>query len=129
MNRTRDVDRSVSGDSGNAETSALLERHGVGQWGCSVQRNHGVLGGGAKRTIGLRSVAPYAAPQPFGWDSVTYLVHHSGAIAMGNDPRVRHAISEGILPLLDVARIDARYGNAKPDFSGARERIGHIANR
>ena len=122
------MDGSMGGHAGNPETGALLHRHGFGQRDRLPQRNHGIFGGGAERTIRLRPVAPHASPQPLRWNAVPELIHQPGAIAMGNDAGVPYAVSKGVLALLDIPGIDAGDGNANPDFSWAGRRVRHLPN-
>ena len=49
-------------------------------------------------------------------------------VAMWDHTRVRHAIAEGVLPLLDVAWIDARRYHPYTHFPGTGSGIGHLAD-
>src|SRR5580658_7784808 len=99
-----DMDSAMRRDAGYPQTSALLRRHVVGQKSNMIERNHGKFCGSAERPIRLRAVTPHWPTHPIGRYSFTHLIDAPCAIAMRNDPRIRHAVPEGILTLFDVAR-------------------------
>jgi hypothetical protein len=72
-----------------------------------IQRQNRELCGRAERTVGLCPVTPHCAPDPLRWHAVADLINAPGAIAMRNDPRIRHAKAEGVLTLLDIAGVYA----------------------
>jgi hypothetical protein len=47
---------------------------------------------------------------------------------MRNDPRIRHAETEGILALLDIAWVYAGSRDPNADFTRSGTRIRHLAN-
>jgi hypothetical protein len=93
-----------------------------------IQRDHRKLRRGAEWAIGLCAVAPYCTPDPVGRHAFADLVHAPCAIAMRNDPRIRHAETEGVLTLLDIARVYAGGRDPIADLAGCRSRIRHLAN-
>jgi hypothetical protein len=120
------VHRTVRGDAGNAETGTLLEGHAVWQWNRLRSRKDAVLGGGAKGTVRLRAEAPHALADPCGSDPFADLVDDPCAIAVGNDPAVRHAIAVLVAPLLDVAGIDPGGGDLDAHLTWPTRGIGHL---
>jgi hypothetical protein len=93
-----------------------------------IERNHGKLCSGAERAIGLRAVTPHRPADPLGRHALADLIYLPCAIAMRNDPRIRHAIAKGILTLLDIAGVYARGRDPNADLASGRARIGHFAN-
>src|SRR5207249_8049030 len=47
---------------------------------------------------------------------------------MRNHARIRHAVAKRVLPLLDVARVDAGGSNANANFSGRWAWVRHFAD-
>src|SRR5271156_4139981 len=93
-----------------------------------IQRDHGELRRRTERAIGLRSVTPHAPTEPFRRYAVADLIHLPGAIAVRNDAWIWHAVPEGILTLLDVARVYPRGHHPDAHLAGCGTRIGHLTN-
>ena len=126
--RSGDVDGAVRGDAGNAETGALVHGDIFGERCDVVEGNAGELGGGAEGAIGLGGEAPDVAAEPFGGDAGAEEVNASGAVAVRDDARVRHAEVESVFAFFGVAGIDAGGGDADANFAWGGGGIGHIAD-
>src|SRR6516164_6257858 len=109
----------VRRDTWYPKASALVRRHVLRKRSHMIQRHDRKFRGGAERAIRLRAIAPYRPTDPVRRHTFTDLIHASGAVAMRNDPRIRHAQAEGVLTLLDIARIYARRCNPNADFTAA----------
>jgi hypothetical protein len=106
------MDSAMGGDAGNAEASALFERD-LGRKSYSVsRRDYGILRRRPERPVALSAEAPYPIPDTRSWDTFTHPIDDARTIAVGYHPRKSHLYTEGILALLDVARINARCGDA-----------------
>src|SRR5262245_8332880 len=122
------MDGAVRGDAGYSETSALVWRHVLGERSHLIQRDHGELRSRTERPIGLCAVTPYSPTDPFRRYAVADLIHLAGTIAVGNDERIWHAVAEGVLTLLDIARVDPRGHDPDAHLAGRGTRVGHLAN-
>ena len=70
-----------------------------------------VYSGRAERPVRLRAVAPDASADPVGGHAFSDEVDVSRTVAVRDHARIRHAVAEGGLSLLDVAGIDAGRGD------------------
>jgi hypothetical protein len=105
---TRGVNTAMRRNARDAETCPLFEGHAVGKRH-GVGRGHNrILGGGAKRAVGLSRIAPHSpASRKIGGYSLASPIDDACAIAVGYHAGERHPVAERMLPLLDVTRIDA----------------------
>src|SRR3954447_12931899 len=90
--------------------------------------NNRKLGRRTKRAIGLSSEAPDRLGKPLGRNTITDFVHFPGAIAMRDDTGIRHAVTERVLALFYIARVDTGCSNTNADFSGRGVRIRHFSD-
>src|SRR4051812_11564339 len=60
--------------------------------------------------------------------AVAHAVDGAGPVAVRDDARVRHAMAEGVLTLLDVAGVDAGGDDADADLARSWLRIRHLAD-
>src|SRR5262249_53971430 len=90
LDRTSHMNSPMSGYAGNTETGALLHRRGFGQWDRLLQRNCGIFGGGAKRTVRLSPITPHTPADPFLWYSFAHDINRPHPIAVRNDTRIWH---------------------------------------
>jgi hypothetical protein len=106
----------------------VLHRNILGQGSNLVHRNRRKLGGCSKWTIGVGSVTPNWTAHPLGGNSNANLIHKASAITMRNHARIRHAVRERVLPLLDVAWVDTGGGDANANFSRPWDGVRHFAD-
>lgn len=121
-------DGAVGGDPGDAQARAEFVVEVVGQGDGLVVGHDGVLGGGAEGAVGLGPVHPHPLPHAPGVDSIAHGVDDSGRVAVRDHPRVRHGRTEPAAPLLGVAGVDARDGDADADLAGARGGVGQFTD-
>jgi hypothetical protein len=95
----------MSGYARNTETSTLLKRYTFREFNRQLERNHGVLGGSSKWSIGLSAIAPNTATNPVPRPSIAYCVNGARTITVRNDTRIRHPDAERILAFFYVAGI------------------------
>jgi hypothetical protein len=88
---TANKDGAMGRDAGYPEASAFIRRDALRERRDMIERHNRELGSRAEWAIGLGSVAPYSPADPFRRHALTDLVYHPSAIAMRNNPRVRHA--------------------------------------
>jgi hypothetical protein len=112
-----DMDSAMGRDAGYPKASALLRGHVLWKRSDMIQRNHGKLCGRAEWAIGLCAVTPHSLADPIRRYSFADLIYMSGTIAMRNNPRVCHPEAEGVLPLLDIARVYAGSRDPNANFS------------
>src|SRR4029077_3873514 len=79
-----------------------------------------------KGTTARRNTYPPA--HPVSRDTLAHEIDVARTVAMWDHTRVRHAIAEGVLTLLDVAWIDARRYHPYTHFPGTGSGIGHLAD-
>jgi hypothetical protein len=115
-------------DAGYPETRALFHRDVLREKSDVIQRDHREFRGGTERAVRLCSVTPHAPTDPFRGNVVTDTIDLASTIAVRDHAWIRHAVAESVLPLLNVAGVNARGGDANADFAGARCWIGHIAD-
>jgi hypothetical protein len=66
--------------------------------------------------------------EPFGRNALTDFVHLPGTVAVRNDAGVRHAVTKGVLALLNLAWVDARRGYTNANFAASRMRVRHLSD-
>ena len=126
--RTRDMNSTMSRNSGDAETSSLLQWHAFGKWHGLLERNYRVFGSGPERTITLSAVAPHTPTDPFPRHSIADRINRSRTVAVWYDAWIRHPDAKRILAFLDVTGIYARKGDSNPNFACAWLWIVHFAD-
>src|SRR5579863_5189941 len=97
LDRTRDVNRPMSGYTGNAKAGTLLQWHAFGKFNHLLQRNNRALGSGAERTVRLCAVAPHTPTDPLPRDTFAHRINRSRSIAMRNDTWIWHPDAKRIL--------------------------------
>src|SRR5579863_10050874 len=102
------MNSAMGGYAGNAHTGTLLQRQIVRQWNRLFQRNNGVPGSSAERTVTLSAVAPHSATDPFPRYAFSHRINSTRSVAVRNDTRIRHPDAKRILAFLDIAGIHAR---------------------
>src|SRR2546426_5276469 len=122
------MNRSMRGDARYAEASALLERNAVRQRYGLRGGHDDILGRSAERAIGLRPVAPHALADSRARDALPNAVDGARSIAVGNHARVRPAVAESVLSLLDVTRIDSGCSDPDTHLAWLRLRVGQRAD-
>src|SRR5436190_12060638 len=118
----------VRRDAGNPETGSLLEGDALRQRHSLLDGYDGVFGSRAEGPVRLRAVTPDALAHPVSRDTLANEIDVARTVAMRDHTRVRHAIAEGVLPLLDVAWIDARRYHPYTPFPATGSGIGHLAD-
>jgi hypothetical protein len=118
----------VGRDTGYSEAGSLLWTHILRQWSHVIQRHDCKLRRGTERAIGLRRVAPYFPAKPVRGHAFANLIHTPGAVAVRNDPWIRHAKAEGVLALLDITWVYAGSLDPNADFTRSGMRVGYLAN-
>jgi hypothetical protein len=93
-----------------------------------IERNHCKLCSRAKRAIGLCAVTPHRPADPFGRHTVADLIHLPRTVAVRNDAPIRHAVIEGVLPLLEIAGLMPEAAIRMRTSPSGRTRVGHLAN-
>jgi hypothetical protein len=91
---TSHVDGTVSGDAGYSEASAFFRRHVLGKRRDMIERHNSKLCGCSERPIRLSAVTPNSSSYPFRRCAITDQIDHTGAVAVRNDTRIRHAQPE-----------------------------------
>lgn len=101
-------DRSVRRYAWNAQASADLIAHPVGELDGLSSRNDGQLRRGAEGPVGLSPEDPHPLPHPNGVDPLADRLDHAGSIAVGDHPGKRHLRPQPAATFLGVAGVDRR---------------------
>jgi hypothetical protein len=125
----------IAGDARDPQAGGLLGQNAIlGRvspvWQSHRERighNH-VLRGGPERSIGLSPVAPHTLSHPRGIDVRTDSIDRSSAIAVRDDPRMRHGRALPARTLLHITRAQPRHLDLNPNLTNPRLHIGHLAD-
>src|SRR5207247_5932491 len=91
-------------------------------------RHNRQLRSGTEWAVGLRPVQPHTLTNSTGVHAVAHGVDYAGTIAVRNDARELHPVSEPVAAFLGVARVHARESKPDADLAVTWLRVGHLAD-